>query len=390
MNRRLKNNIREAFARETPDRRAQIVAACESEGQLPAETPFPTEPATPVVSRARRGRVIRQLVAAVLCLVLFGAGLFVGYLIPETVTAPTTETRVYLDVNPSLELSLDIDNRVLSCTAANEDAKTVLQGLNLEGTELRTALSAIVGAMYVKGYLTTSDNSMLISVDTNDKSNASAFLSYITEQVNAVFADSDMTCSIIAQSVTADDALRNRAEKNGVSVGKMHLVDKMMERMDYLTEESLSDLSAMSIKDLNLMYSMNPKHENPEEDGKDELLSGNVGGYLTRDDALAAVLAEIHIDTSAVERYEVYATPDHCDGGTHMMYFVTLRLKGNHTVYRYQVDCQTGEVSERRGENGWEGGYPPAGGNGYSPGGAFGPTGDDPENPEEPENFEGR
>lgn len=390
MNRRLKKNIREAFARETPDRRAQIVAACEGEGQLPAETQLPTETAKPAVSRARRGRVIRQLVAAVLCLVLFGAGLFVGYLIPETVTAPTTETRVYLDVNPSLELSLDIDNRVLSCTAANEDAKTVLQGLNLEGTELRTALSAIVGAMYVKGYLTTSDNSMLISVDTSDKNNASAFLSYITEQVNAVFADSDMTCSIIAQSVTADDALRNRAEENGVSVGKMHLVDKMMERIDWLTEEKASDLSAMSIKDLNLMYSMNPKHEKPEEDGKDELLSGNVGGYLTRDDALAAVLTEIHIDASAVERYEVYATPDHRDGGTHMMYFVTLRLKGNHAVYRYQVDCKTGEVSERRTGNGWENGNSLAGGNGYYPGGGVGPTGDDSKNPEEPENFEGR
>lgn len=387
MNRRLKKNIREAFARETPDRRAQIVAACEGEEQLPAETPVPTQTATPAVSHARRGRVIRQLVAAVLCLVLFGAGLFVGYLIPETVTSPTTETRVYLDVNPSLELSLDIDNRVLSCTAANEDAQTVLQGLNLEGTDLRTALSAIVGAMYVKGYLTTSDNSMLISVDTSDKNNASAFLSYITEQVNAVFADSDMTCSIIAQSVTADDALRTRAEENGVSVGKMHLVDKMMERMDFLTEESLSDLSAMSIKDLNLMYAMNPKHEGPEEGGKDELLSGNVGDYLTRDDALAAVLTEIHADASAVERYEIFAAPDHRDGGMHMMYTVILRLKGNHTVYRYQVDCKTGTVSEGRAENGWEGGYPPAGGDGYSPDGSHRPIGDDPETPEEPEDF---
>lgn len=373
MKRRLKKSVREAFVAETPEHREQIVAACERETQLPPRTPVPSSP--------QRGWMFRRLAAAVLCLVLFGAGILIGYLIPASTPAVTAETCVYLDVNPSLELTLDIDNRVISCTAVNADAAAVLHGLTLEGTELRTALSAIVGAMYVKGYLNTSENSMLISVDTNDKSNSSAFLSYITEQINAVFADSDMTCSIIAQSVTADDTLKSRAEENGVSVGKMHLVDKMVERMDFLTEENVSELSSMSIKDLNLMYSMNPKHEQEEAQEPEEVLSGDVGGYLTRVHALAAVLADLGVDTTQVEQYDVIAVPDHRADEMHMVYAVTVRLRDDGTVYRYTVDCKTGDVSQWRTGEGAGSGSPYPGDHEDPPNGSQKPSGETPGNP---------
>ncbi len=334
----LKNKIKDAWISETPDFRESIIAACEKEEQVLAPAP---------VSFADNKRGIpilfRRLIAVAACVVTFGVGLLVGKGTPAPIPAPIAEaeTHVYLDVNPSLELSLDKDNTVLSCDAANEDAESILNGMQLEGVELKTALNAIVGSMYVKGYLTESENSMLISVDTNDESKAEVFLTYITEQVNEVFADSEMECAIIAQEVSADSDLKRRAEEQGISVGKMHLLDKMVESMEDLTENDLSELVSMSIKDLNLIYSTKP---NDGDKPNKEVISGSVSIGIATDGALNAVLAEIGKTADDVEEYRIFILPS-IKGGVKAVYVVTLKLHGDDVTYRYEVDCQTGEVT---------------------------------------------
>ncbi|MGM9645761.1 MAG: hypothetical protein ACI3XS_03635 [Eubacteriales bacterium] len=336
MRKELKEKIKNAFAGETPDLGDRIISACEKETQLSEYKESAKN------KKSQKTLVLRRLAAVAACLALFVSGLFAGYMIPENQPAASVETLVYLDVNPSLELSLDEYNRVVSCTAINDDAKNVLSEMNLEGVELKTALNAIVGSMYVKGYLNKTDNSMLISVDTKDSDNTNGFLSYITDKVNEVFSDSDMECSIIAQGVKADEDLKHRAEKQGVSVGKMHLLDKMVDSMDEFDENSISYLSGMSIKELNLIYSEKPDKDNkPKPD--DELIYGNVGGYVDKDEALNAVLAALGVTVDDVEKYNILVLPDH-HADIQIFYAVTLKLKNDNTLYKYKVNCETGEA----------------------------------------------
>lgn len=335
MKKELKNKIRNAYESETPDLRERVVEACENETQVPA-SPTPSL----AVKRQKRPVFFRLLVAVTSCLILFAAGLFVGKNIPTSQPVVTAETCVYLDVNPSLELSLDEDNTVLSCTAANEDAEIILNGMKLEGVELKTALNAIVGSMYVKGYLSSVDNSILISVDTNDANNTSGFLSYITNQVNEVFADSEMECAIIAQGVKVDEDLKRRAKEQGISVGKMHLLDKMFDIMKNLTEFDIGQLSGMSIKDLNLLYSQN---SNAAQKPNDELISGSVNVDIATNDALTAVLTSIHKTVDNVEESHIHILPSKY-GEMKVVYAVTLKFYNDAAVYEYEVDCHTGEI----------------------------------------------
>ena len=332
MKKDLKEKIRSAYENETPDLRASVLAACERETQLPALADEKNSRTQPVF--------FRRLVAVASCVIVFGVGLLIGRFIPLPVVSPTAETQVYIDVNPSLELSLDGENTVLSCTAANEDAEAVLSGMELSGVGLKTALNAIVGAMYVQGYLTAEDNSMLVSVDANGVEDTNGLLSYITNEVNEVFAQSEMECAIIAQGVRADDELKQRAKDEGVSVGKLHLVDKMVGSMDDLTDEDVSELARLSIKDLNLMYSAKP---DDGEKPKDEVISGTVGGYIEGNVALEAVLTKLNKTLDDVAEYRVFALPSK-HGEKKVVYLVTLRFKNDTASYRYEVDCRTGEV----------------------------------------------
>ena len=337
MAKNLKNKIKNAYENETPDFRERIISACENETQAPA--PSPVQSAT--AKKQKQPFLFRRIVAVMSCVILFGVGLFVGKIIPDSRPIATAETCVYIDVNPSLELSLDEDNTVLSCIAANEDAEIILNGMKLEGVELKTALNAIVGSMYVKGYLTSDDNSMLISVDTSDETHTSGFLTYITQQVNDVFENSEMECAIIAQGVKVDEDLKRRAEEQGVSVGKMHLLDKMIDSMGDLSQDAIDTLSGLSIKDLNLIYSQRPNNGNRPPD---ELISGSVTVNVTEEQALNAVLSEINKTADDVEEYHVFILPSK-RGESKAVYAVTLKLVDNGTIYKYEVDCQTGEVT---------------------------------------------
>lgn len=373
MRKQLKEKIKNAFAGETPDLRERIISACENETQL-SENRESTKN-----KKSRKTVAFRRVAAVAACLVLFASGLMAGYMIPEKQSAVSVETLVYLDVNPSLELSLDEYNRVVYCTAINDDAKNVLSGMNLEGVELNTALNAIVGSMYVKGYLNKTDNSMLISVDTKDSDNTNGFLSYITDKVNKVFSDSDMECSIIAQGVKSDESLKQRAEEQGVSVGKMHLLDKMIDSMDEFDESSISYLSEMSIKELNLIYSEKPNKENkPKPD--DELIYGNVGGYVDKDEALHSVLTVLGVTVDEVEKYNILVLPDH-KSNARVFYSITLKLTGDNAVYKYRVDCETGEASPDTYEDKGPGNIAPPSddsqkGNEFPPDKDFGQKGD--------------
>lgn len=335
----LKDKIKSAFEQETPDFRENIVLACENETQDPA---FSTAGSTE--RKWQMPSVLwRRMAIAMACVVLLVVGAFAWQNTFRAPVVTATETHIYLDVNPSLELAVDENNVVLSCIAANEDAKIILNGMTLEGVELKTALNAIVGSMYVKGYLSSSDNSMLISVDAKDDDSTNSFLSFLTKQINDVFADSEMECAIIAQSVEADEELKRRAEENGISVGKMHLLDKLIGNMRIFSEKDIARLSKLSIKDLNLLYTQKPKDEATNE----ELISGIVGGIIEQDQALLTALEEIGATIDDVERYYICLLPSKTERDK-VAYVIMLKLYDDDAYFKYEVNYETGESSPRQ------------------------------------------
>lgn len=344
MKSKIKNEIISAFKQETPNLKNEIIEKCEQQTQLTPEVIMET----PVANH--KIRLIKRSVFAFSLVLLFAIGLITGYFI----TRPNNpiikaEAYVYLDVNPSIEIALDENNVVIKCVALNEEAFLVTDGLNFEGVELNTALNALISSMYLKGFLDEVDNSMLISVDLENKVDESAFLSYITMQVNEVFTNSQMQCSIIAQSLSVSEDLKKRAKEQGISVGKMFLIDKMAEDMGSENNETIDILADMSIKELNIMYSSRPNNGEPP---KGDVVSGNIGGVLKPNEVLSLVVEYMGKSLSAVERYDVFARPTQ-RGDRRVIYAVILMVEGDEKVYEYEVDCVTGEIFE----DGFEG-YP--------------------------------
>ena len=364
MNKDIKNKIKKSFEEETPDFRESVILRCKNESQV---SQVPTQRQT-----VRMPVFYKKLVAIFACVFLFGIGIVVGNNLP-ILDAPVA-TSLYLDVNPAIEVALDSNDVILSCTAINEDAETILDGVELKGAKLQTGLNTIISSLYVKGYLSQENNSILISVDGKEEIETDTFLSLVTQKVKDVFKDSNMECAIIAQEVKANKELENRAKEKGVSVGKMHLVDKMISEIDELTEEDLDRLTSMNIKDLNLIYSTKP-NKDPENEPNKEIITGSVNGFMNIEQALEKVLEFTLKQSSEVESYKIFALPSK-HGQWELVYAVTIKFKDDQTLYKYDVNCETGAVIEI--EQGDIGQNPPP----HQGGPEGAPDGDLGENPE--------
>ena len=150
---------------------------------------------------------------------------------------------VILDVNPSIQLTLDPDGAVESVSSLNDDAAALLGGRDYKGEGCAQALREIVAALEEKGYLTNMKNSVLVTVVEADGQDNGEVCRRVTAAMQYAAADSGFQVSILSQVADAA-AYAGQAKEYGISVGKAALVDKIASCAD---GGDYADLAALSI-----------------------------------------------------------------------------------------------------------------------------------------------
>ena len=188
------------------------------------------------------------LVAACLALMLLGGG---GLFYQQENAVASV---VSLDVNPSIELRVNRDEKVLSCTPLNEDAKEILEdmggGADLEGAKLDVAVNAIVGSLVRKGYLSEMSSAIMISVEDKDSTRAEKLQRELTSAVDGVLRTNESKAAVLTQTVTQDAELERQARENSISTGKAALVNRILAFNSSLRFDALAKLSVGELKDL--------------------------------------------------------------------------------------------------------------------------------------------
>ncbi len=161
---------------------------------------------------------------------------------------------VSLDVNPSIELKVNQNQKVLSCTALNEDAQKVLAemdgGAALKGTKLDVAVNALVGGLVRHGYLEEVSSAILISVEDKNTERASKLEQELTTAVGDVLDKQFTAVSVLGQTLVKDEALADKAQANNISTGKAALVERILAMNNKLEFNKLAALSVEELRDL--------------------------------------------------------------------------------------------------------------------------------------------
>ena len=256
------------------------------------------------------------LVAACLALMLLGGG---GLFYQQ---ANAVASVVSLDVNPSIELRVNRDEKVLSCTPLNEDAQEILEdmggGADLKGAKLDVAVNAIVGSLVRKGYLSEISSAIMISVEDKDSARAKKLQQELTSAVDGVLRTNESKAAVLTQTVTQDAELERQARENSISTGKAALVNRILALNSSLRFDALAKLSVGELKDL-------------AEAGAPAMPIGR--------DA-AAYAAEQYAGTTALDSVTAEVDPELDESPAH--YEVELQTQWGE--FEYLVDAYTGKV----------------------------------------------
>ncbi|MBQ3572680.1 MAG: hypothetical protein IJA15_07625 [Clostridia bacterium] len=334
MNKHIKDKVKSAFSAETPDVLDKVVNACENQEQLlSSQDLFESLPA--------KKFNFKRLILVCSFILLFGIGIFTGINLAGIPKPAAIETVIYIDTLASVEISVDKNDKVIDCKPLNQNAQTVVEGINFSGMEVNATVNVILSSMHVKGMIDSSSNSMLVSV-VSKNATSKITINSLTQQISKVFSQSDVNCSIIAQSFSANDDLKQRAKEQGISVGKMFLIDKMAEEMEEIKNENKEILVNMSISELNLLYRSRTDNPRPNE-----IIVGNVNGFISKEVAIANVHEFIkdrfNIMASEVLIRSIKVVPSNRDGSK-IIYLIELERIADQDVERFEVNCETGEV----------------------------------------------
>ena len=299
-------------------------------------------------------------VAACLALLLVGGG--AGYYYQSVNGVASI---VSLDVNPSMELKVNKNEKVLSATPMNDDAKEILDGMNLKGTQADVAMNAIIGSLLQHGYVDELANSILITVEDDDQARGEKLQQALTQQADAALASAQVNGAILSQVMVHSDELSQKAQEYGISAGKAALIQAVVEGSN--NTKTFEDLVGLSINELNLLYTAQLSLPANDDDlgiigGADGptaiyttdstiLASGSASqnAYIGAEAAKTAALK--HAGFSASQVTFLDAEYDYDDG--RMIYEVEFHVNG--TEYDYDIDALTGAVvkyqSEKSGTN---------------------------------------
>ncbi len=201
-------------------------------------------PAGGAVKEKRRavmpGRRFGSLCAAAcVCLVLLG-----GYYHYEYVQVVA---EVGIDVNPSLQLSLNRKDRVVCATALNEDGRSLLADTDLKGSTVAEAADQVVSSLLDQGYLRTDtqENTVLVSVSGDDQEKTEALKEEVSSDVEKVLAEKQVSAVVYSQTIEVTGELQQLAETYQVSPGKAEFVGQLVIENEALCADTQSAYEQM-------------------------------------------------------------------------------------------------------------------------------------------------
>ncbi len=191
----------------------------------------------------------------ILLAVLILAASVLGLFVACNPTQAQAKTYVAIDINPSIELTLDKNNRVLTVRAMNEDAQVLLyQVSGIQGKHVDQAVEKIAALAEEYGYV-SQDGVISVTVSSDDVANEEEIFGKIKASFEAKLSkegiQAELTNAAGAYQQYKLDQLKaqypNNADVQALTVGKYRLVKAAMAADRSLT---LIEAAAMSNEQL--------------------------------------------------------------------------------------------------------------------------------------------
>lgn len=179
----------------------------------------------------RKKKMITVRIAATLaaCFCLFVLGYWYEV---KAVTA-----NIMIDVNPSIELSVNRMGKVISIDAINEDAKEIVNDMEeKKGATPDEVVSELMSKLDENAYFENSENVILLTVESKDNYDYSVMEQNLVSLIKTYAEQQKIKMVVMHQSIRLEEEVLATAESMGVSKGKAALLQKLQKMTENETK----------------------------------------------------------------------------------------------------------------------------------------------------------
>ncbi len=153
------------------------------------------------------------------------------------------DSTVYLDINPSIQIETNKQNKVIGITALNAETHTFIGDYEFKGRTLNQVTIDLVDKLILTGYITKSDDMLLVSVYNDNKEKANLQKQEIKEVIINHLAEDSIRPIVLAQAIDRSNTISDMAKAYGISEGKMTFIRNLMILSPELRVNNLARLS---------------------------------------------------------------------------------------------------------------------------------------------------
>lgn len=186
------------------------------------------------ISRRQFNRFYRYAVPIFICLLLVLPGF--GYVRGNLLVDSTID----LDVNPSIEITINRKDRVLQVKGLNSDAREILADTDYRSWDVREAVSDLIVRLSSREYISRDKRTVLLSVDSKSQENADRIKRELSDSIEAALAGTGIQPLVVRQSRPRDRDLSQKAAGYHISSGKMRLVVEAKRKAPERDEQELA------------------------------------------------------------------------------------------------------------------------------------------------------
>lgn len=160
-------------------------------------------------------------------------------------TDAVVASTITLDINPSIEITLDEFDHVINVTALNNDGDELIErDVKYSEMTVEQAIKWLIDRAVHLGYISAERNAILISVNNNNEDERLRVINYLEQRIDIEIRNNNINPNIIRDNTT--DSIPNPnftdeqlAEAFRITVAKVRLINSIIELEEGYSFEEL-------------------------------------------------------------------------------------------------------------------------------------------------------
>lgn len=147
---------------------------------------------------------------------------------------------VDVDINPSVELTSNIFDRIIKVEALNSDGEKITDELLLNNKKIDEGISLLLDEAVSEGYLEKGDlDAVIFSVTAGNKEKSEKLETKLKAKVEKEFSNEAEHEVVMVEKYTAEK--QKAAREEGISPGKLSLIEKLIEQNPEMSVDTLKN-----------------------------------------------------------------------------------------------------------------------------------------------------